>query len=112
MAKFFALTFLFWAINIGNSGSVSQKNERKNVKVQKIENKDGHDVISKCFRAKSVDPEMNMDCCTMGICANGIIKFDNLYYCDGKHLFSSCTVLIRQLRPKFKVPAKIEMPFS
>ena len=79
MAKFVVMLFLFLAINIGTSGSV----------LQKIEPKIVHDLRTQCQRDKSVDPEMNMDCCTTGNCGVGLIKFSSLYYCDGKHLFSS-----------------------
>ena len=89
MAKFVVMLFLFLAINIGTSGSVLQKKEHKNGNVLKIEPKIVHDLRTQCQRDKSVDPEMNMDCCRTGNCGVGLIKFASLYYCDGKHLFSS-----------------------
>ena len=91
MAKFVVMIFWFLAVNIGTSGSVLQKKGPKNRNGLKIEPKIVDDVRAQCLEAKSVDPGMNMNCCATGVC----VKLDNgepnpSFYCDGKHLFSSC----------------------
>ena len=118
MAKFVVMIFWFLAINIGTSGSALQKKEPINRNGLKIEPKIVDDVRAQCLEAKSVDPGMNMNCCATGVC----VKLDNgepnpSFYCDGKHLYSSCTcisfseaLILESVNPQYDKRLFIEFP--
>ena len=85
MAKFVCKIFWFMAIIVGTCGR--QNYQRQNKKEDP--KKDVYDVKAHCLRGKTVDPKMDIGCCTAKVCSNEFLM-SIFYDCDGKHLFSSC----------------------